>query len=59
MQRPRGGKEFGVLKQQREETGVTTENGSGVSLGQVEVGKVPMQGLAWVWGFYPESHGSY
>lgn len=48
MQRPRGGKEFGVLKQQREETGVTTENGSGVSLGQVEVGKVPMQGLAWV-----------
>lgn len=42
------GKSFGVLKQQREETGVTTENGSGVSLGQVEVGKVPMQGLAWV-----------
>jgi len=29
VQRPRGGKEFGVLKQQREEAGVTTENGSG------------------------------
>lgn len=34
MQRPRGGKEFGVLKQQREEAGVTIENGSGVSHGQ-------------------------
>ena len=48
MQRPRSGKEFGVLKQQREEAGVTTENGSGVSLGQVEVGKVPTQCLEWV-----------
>ena len=36
---------------------MATENGSGVSVGQVKVGRATMQSLAWVWDFYPESHG--